>query len=257
MTARSGLLTGVVVLASLALVGPSAAAAAGPSLRITNLGQATAPVVVAQPPVEVAATNGCAHPFTLANQGACPPGTWPALGVQWGPIVDIAGGDSLRLEFGAPVHSVTVGATSNYEPGLHDPDGRAISNFDVIAEAAAAATADPAVWEMTLPPLDVRAISSHGYTFSVAAADGTGSHGYPLGIRAPRYEDELSRCGQAWYSTGLGQYLCLSQGGPHFPAPVHAGKKRRRCKKGFRKRKVGGRYRCVRVKKQSRKPGRA
>ena len=41
---------------------------------------------------------------------------------------------------------VVVASTSNYVPGLHDPDGRSLSNYDVISESAATSTADPAIW---------------------------------------------------------------------------------------------------------------
>jgi hypothetical protein len=192
----------------------SAARADAPSLRVTNLGQPSAPVEVGQPPIEIAATAACAYPFTIANEGACPPGSWPALGRQWGPIEDVAGGDSLRLEFSAPVTTVKAGSTSNYEPGLKDPDGKPISNYDVMAESPATSTSDPAVWLVPLPQLDARAISSRGYTFSVVAQDGAGYHDYPFGIRSPRYANELTQCGLAYYSTGWQQYLCLGKMAP-------------------------------------------
>lgn len=228
------------------------ARADGPVLTVTNLGQPSAPVEVAQSPLTVGPTADCAHPFTLAGESACPPGTWPPLGQQWGPIENVAGGDTLRLEFATPVLAVKVGSTSNYPPGLADPDGKAVSNYDVISESSALATSDPRVWLTTLPALDARAISSHGYTFSVVAEDPLGYHDYPFGIRSPRYANESTKCGTAYYSTGWSQYLCPSGGKALPPAlgPVSKPHKKRRCRKGFRRRKVRSKMRCVRVKKQ-------
>jgi hypothetical protein len=206
------------ILASLMLLAATGVARAqGPTLTVSNLGQSSAPIEVGQPPFEVPPAGSCAFPFTLANESACPAGIWPPLGRRWGAIEDVAGGDTLRLEFAAPVSAVTVGSTSNYEPGLHDPDGKAIGNYDVIAESPAAPTSDPSAWTVTLPPLDVRAISTDGYTFSVVAQDGSGYHDYPFGIRSPRYANELTKCSQAYYSTGFWQYLCLGKGGGGLP----------------------------------------
>jgi hypothetical protein len=227
----------------------TAALAGGPSLTVTNLGQAGAPVEVGQAPIVLASTNGCAQPFTLANESACPPGAWPPLGQQWGPIENVAGGDTLRLAFGAAVSSVSVASTSNYPPGLADPDGKPIANYDVLAESPAAPTSDPAVWLATLPPLDARAISTNGYTFSVVAQDEGGHHGYPFGIRAPRYANEATQCGRAFFSTGWEQYLCFSNS-PAPGVPNVVAKKRRKCKKGFHKKVVRGKKRCVRKKRQ-------
>jgi hypothetical protein len=212
----SGLAAVMLWLAAAAAV----ARADAPTLRVTNLGQGTAPVEVGQPPIDIVATAGCAHPFTVANEAGCPPGTWPPLGQQWGQVEDVAGGDTLRLELSAPVTSVSVGSTSNYAPGLHDPDGRAIPNYDVVSESAAQPTSDPGVWLTTLPPLDYRAISTIGYTFSVVALDGSGYHDYPFGIRAPRYANELTKCGTAYFSTGVSQSLCGGAGGKG-PPPRH------------------------------------
>jgi hypothetical protein len=194
---------------------PVGAGASAPGLRVTNLGQSSAPVEIGQPPIDVVATNSCPSPFTLANESACPPGTWPPLGQPWGAIEDVAGGDTLRLEFSTPVSSVKVGSTSNYEPGLTDPDGKAIANYDVVPESAAAATADPAVWAIALPLLDAQASSTQGYTFSVVAQDESGYHDYPFGIRSPRFANESTKCGRAFYSTGSEQGLC--GGGAYFP----------------------------------------
>ena len=185
-----------------------------PTLRVTDLGQQTAPVEVGQPPIDIGAMSNCAYPFTIEKESVCPPGTWPALGRQWGLIEDVAGGDTLSLRFTSPVSAVRVGSTSNYEPGLRDPDGRPISNYDVLRESPATATSDPTVWLTTLPPLDARAISTQGYTFSVVAQDESGFHDYPFGIRAPRYANELTYCGMAYYSTGWKQYMCLQEGIP-------------------------------------------
>jgi hypothetical protein len=142
------------------------------------------------------------------------------LGKQWGSIEDVAGGDTLRLEFNFPVSSVKVGSTSNYEPGLKDPDGKPIANYDVVSESSAVSTADPAVWLTTLPPLDARAISTQGYTFSVVAQDGSGDHDFPFGIRAPRWADESAKCGAAFYNTGWQQYVCGNDF-PKAPRPGH------------------------------------
>jgi hypothetical protein len=192
----------------------TAARADAPALRVTNLGQSSAPVEVGQPPLDIAAAGSCAFPFTLANESACPAGTWPPLGRRWGSIEDVAGGDTLRLAFSSPVTTVKVGSTSNYTPGLRDPDGKPLSNYDVVPETSAVSTADPSVWLTTLPPLDARAISSDGYTFSVVAQDGSGYHDYPLGIRSPRYANEATYCSIAYYSTGWQQYLCLGKSAP-------------------------------------------
>jgi hypothetical protein len=201
------------VLALAAALAPSARADE-PALTVTNLGQSTAPVEVGQPPLGVYSRGGCAHPFTIANESACPPGAWPGLGKPswaqgdvWSPTESVAGGDTLLLAFSAPMTAVSVGSTSDYEPGLHDPDGKAIPNYDVVPESPAASTPDPAAWQVTLPALDYRAIS--GYTFSVAGEDGSGFHDYAFEIRSPRYANESTRCGTAYYSTGRQQGLCL------------------------------------------------
>jgi hypothetical protein len=227
---------------------PSLAQAEGPVLRVTDLGQPSAPIEVAQPPIDVAATASCASPFTIVSEGACPAGTWPALGRAWGQIEDVAGGDTLRFEFTAPVISVRLASTSNYEPGLTDPDGRSIANYDVVPDSATTATASPATWTTALPPLDARAISSQGYTFSVVAQDGAGYHDYPFGIRAPRYANEATRCGMAYYSTGWQQSLCL---GLEKGSPPRLGEHRKKhgCRKGFRRKTIRGKVRCVKVKK--------
>jgi hypothetical protein len=241
----AGLLAGALVVM---FAHAGGAAANGPSLTVTNLGQPTAPVEVGQAPIGIAAAGSCASPFTLANQAACPAGTWPPLGQPWGQILNVAGGDGLRLEFSGPVTAVKVGSTSNYEPGLTDPDGNPVANYDVVPETSAVATPDPKVWAVGLPPLDARAISSQGYTFSVVAEDGSGSHDYPFGIRAPRYADEAAKCGRAFFSTGWEQYICASKEiPPGLPGEVR--RKKRKCKKGFRRKKVRGKARCVKVKK--------
>jgi hypothetical protein len=192
----------------------AAARADGPLLRVSNLGQSSAPVEVAQPPFDLVATASCAYTFTVANEGACPAGTWPPLGKAWGQIEDVAGGDALRLEFSTPVSSVSVSSTSNYEPGLHDPSGNAIPNYDVLPETPTTGTGDPAVWSATLPQLDARATSPQGYTFSVVAHDESGYHDYPFGIRSPRYANEQTRCGRVFYSTGVEVSQCPGQEWP-------------------------------------------
>lgn len=252
-TRKLGIVWGVAVGLLVLLATVAQARADGPTLRVTNLGQSSAPVEVGQPPFDVAATGSCAHPFTLANESGCPAGTWPALGTQWGAIEDVAGGDTLRLEFSSAVASVLVGSTSNYQPGLNDPDGTAISNYDVVPESAATATVDPAVWLTTLPPLDARAISSHGYTFSVVAQDGSGYHDYPFGIRSPRYANELTKCGIAYYSTGWQQTLCLDEAISPGRPPLIGPKKHRKCRKGFKRKMVNGKKRCVRKHRKKRR----
>jgi hypothetical protein len=209
---RRWVLLGALVVLLLASTVP--AQADSPSLSITNLGQPSAPVQVGQPPITILATASCAYPFTLTNESACVPGTWPQLGRQWGPIEHVAGGDTLRLELPVAVSSVTASSTSNYERGLHDPDGNAIPNFDVLSEASAVPTGEQGVWTIALPSLDYRAISTHGYTFSVVAQDDSGYHDYAFGIRSPRFTDELEHCGQAVYSTGVEQGMCWGVGVP-------------------------------------------
>jgi hypothetical protein len=188
---------------------------------VSDLGQPSAPVIVGQPPLTVASSGTCEAPFTVATQAACPPGTWPALGTTWGPIEDVAGGDELQLTFSSPVSIVTVASTSNYTPGLTNPSGQPVPNYDVLAPASAQPTS-ATVWQLTLPSLDVRAAG--GYTFSVVAADTSGDHDYSLTIASPRYADERTRCSETYYSTGFSQYLCLSAGvkGPP-PGPPAAG----------------------------------
>jgi hypothetical protein len=205
------------VALSLALLLPALARADGPLLTVSDLGQSSAPVEVGQPPFEVPPRGSCIYPFTMETESACPAGTWPLLGERWGSIEDVAGGDALRLEFAAPVSAVTIASTSNYVPGLHDPDGNPIPNYDVIAESSATPTSDPRIWQATLPQLDARAISTNGDTFSVVAQDGSGHHDYAFGIRSPRFENESTLCGRAWYSTDFGQYLCPSRAGGGSP----------------------------------------
>jgi hypothetical protein len=246
------------VLAVAAALAPTAAAA--PALTVTNLGQASVPSEVSQPPLGVSSRGSCPHPFTVAGESACPPGTWPPLGRpswtkegdRWSPTEDVAGGDTLQLSFSSPMAGVGVGSTSNFEPGLHDPDGNAIDNFDVISESPASATADPAVWRVTLPPLDYRALG--GYTFSVVGSDAGGFYDYALEIRSPRFADESAKCGMAYFSTGVQQVLCFGTFPGSYPAPGPRAEKRKKCRHGFRRKKVHGKSRCVRVKKPHRKP---
>jgi hypothetical protein len=247
-------LCGLVLAAALAPI----ARADAPTLTVTNLGQASAPIGVAQPPLGVSSRGSCPHPFTIAGESACPPGAWPPLGRpswtagdRWSPTEDVAGGDTLQLSFSSPMASVSVGSTSDFEPGLHDPDGKAIDNFDVIPESSASSTADAAIWWVSLPPLDYRALG--GYTFSVVGGDVGGFYDYALEIRSPRFADESARCGMAYFSMGVQQVLCFRGDFPGSYPPPHRGK-RKKCKAGFHRKKVRGKSRCVRVEKQHRKP---
>jgi hypothetical protein len=212
LLARRCILLGTLAVFLLSLAVP--AQADSPTLSVTNLGQPSAPVEVGQPPITISATANCAYPFTLANESACASGIWPQLGRQWGPIEHVAGGDTLRLGFSAPVSSVTTSSTSNYARGLRDPDGNTIPNFDVLPEASAVPTGEQTVWTIALPTLDYRAISTQGYTFSVVAQDDSGHHDYAFGIRSPRFANELEHCGQAVYSTGIEQGMCWGAGIP-------------------------------------------
>jgi hypothetical protein len=256
--ARASAGLAICMLALAVEIAPTASADA-PTLTVTNLGQAAAPTEVPQPPLGVSSRGGCAHPFTLADEAACPAGVWPPLGSptwdtsrdRWSPSEHVAGGDTLQLLFSSPVASVVVGSTSNYEPGLHDPDGKAISNYDVIPESSATPTADAATWRVTLPAFDYRALN--GYTFSVVGGDSSGFHDYALEIRSPRFADENERCGMAYFSTGVQQALCFGAFPGSYP-PGHKVQKRKKCKKGFKRKKVRGKSRCVRVKKPHRKP---
>lgn len=251
--ASAGLVVLVLVLA--ATIAPTAGADT-PTLAVINLGQVSAPSEVTQPPLAVSSRGGCPHPFTIAGESACPSGMWPPLGRpswtregdRWSPTEDVAGGDTLQLSFSSPVASVSVGSTSDFEPALHDPDGNAIDNFDVIPESPATATADPAVWRVTLPPLDYRALG--GYTFSVVGGDAGGFQDYALEIRSPRFADESAKCGMAYFSTGIQQTLCFGNFPGSYPTAVH--RKRKKCRRGFRRKKIRGKFRCVRGKKQHR-----
>jgi hypothetical protein len=251
-------------ICALALVAVSAATARAdaPTLTVANLGQASAPSEVAQPPLGVGSRGSCPHPFSIARESACPPGTWPPLGRpswmgegdRWSPTEDVAGGDTLQLRFSAPMTGVAVASTSNYVPGLHDPDGKSLSNYDVIPESAASATLDPAVWQVSLPALDYRALG--GYTFSVVGSDGSGIYDYSFEIRSPRFADESTRCGMAYFSTGVQQTLCFQGPFPGSYPPTHRARKPKKCRHGFRRKKIHGRARCVRVKKSDAKPHR-
>lgn len=197
--------------------GSSVADASTPTLSLSDMGQPSAPVIVGQPALTVAPSGTCEAPFTIETESACPPGNWPGLGTTWGPVEDVAGGDELQLTFSSPVSSVIVASTSNYPPGLTNPSGQAVPNYDVLAPTAAQ-SASSTVWHVTLPSLDIRAIS--GYTLSVVADDTSGDHDYALTIRSPRYANELTKCSEAYYSTGNSQYLCLSNGvPPGLPTP--------------------------------------
>ncbi len=189
-------------------------------MTVSDLGQFDAPVVVGQPPITLVSIGSCSAPFTL--EASCPPGSWPALGSNWGAVQDVAGGDALALTFSTPVSAVSVASTTNFPPGLTDPSGGAVINHDVMGATSAVASADPAAWNVVLPSLDPLALG--GLTFSVVASDGSGSYDFPLTIRTPRYANESTGCGAAYYSTGNSQYLCLSAGQkvppPQLPPPV-------------------------------------
>ena len=204
-------LLAIAVGAFVVIAAPANAAASG--VTVSDVGQVSAPVVVGQAPVPGSVSGSCGTPFTLESD--CPVGSWPALGGSWGATLDVAGGDRLVLTFSAAVSAVSVASTTNYPPGLRNPSGTGVANRDVIAATPAVATADPTVWNVVLPALDVTAMS--GFTFSVVASDGSGTYDFPLTIRSPRYADESTRCGPAYYSTGNGQYLCLNEPKGHPP----------------------------------------
>ena len=101
---------------------------------------------------------------------------------------------------------------------------------------------------MSLPPLDYRALG--GYTFSVVGSGGGGIYyDYAFEIRSPRFADESARCGMAYFSTGVQQTLCFRGPFPGSYPPVRKARKPKKCRHGFRRKKVHGKARCVRVKK--------
>jgi hypothetical protein len=180
--------------------------ASPPILSVSDMGQPSAPVIVGQPALTVASSGTCEAPFTIESASTCPTGTWPALGGSWGPIENAAGGDTLQLTFTATVTKVTVASTSNYTPGLTNPSGEPVPNYDVLG--ATSASGGQTTWMVTLPQWDARAIS--GYTFSVVAQDAEGSHDYALMLRSPRFANEATHCSESYYSTGLSQYSCTT-----------------------------------------------
>ena len=209
-TTRLGIVMGASLVAG--CLGSGLALADAPNLGVVNLGQPSALVIAGQPALTVPSSGACTSPFTLESESACSAGAWPALGGAWGPPTeDVAGGDELQLTFSSAVSSVTFASTSNYPTGLTDPSGQPIANYDVLTPTAAT-SASATIWRVKLPSLDIRALS--GYTFSVVADDTSGYHDYPFMVRSPRYADELTKCGEAYYSTGNSQYLCLSNGAP-------------------------------------------
>jgi hypothetical protein len=153
---------------------PAVADASPPILSVSDTGQPSAPVIVGQPSLTIASSATCEAPFTTELASTCPRGTWPALGESWGPIENAAGGDTLQFTFTAPMTKVTVASTSNYPPGLTNPSGEAVPNYDVLGVTSA--SGGPTSWTVALPQWDVRSIS--GYTFSVVAQDAEGSHDY-------------------------------------------------------------------------------
>ena len=205
---------------ALCLAAASTALAQPASVAVADLGQPSAPVIVGQPPISALPMGACAATFTISSQSACPTGAWPALGSAWGSLVHVGGGDTLRLTFSEAVSGASVASTSNYEPNLHDPEGGAITNYDVLPETPATPTTDPATWLVTLPPLDYRAMSTQGYTLSVVANQGSAFSDYPVGIKSPRYEDESAVCSEAVFSTGLMQGLCKGNPGSPRSKPI-------------------------------------
>jgi hypothetical protein len=195
------------------MVGAVGARAAG--LTVSDLGQAAIPVL-SPDTVGASAAGSCGEPFTLKSH--CPAGSWPELGGEWGSALLVAGGDTLAMQFNAAASAVTVASTSNYPPGLTDPSGNPIANYDVLNATDASATGDPTSWQVTLPTLDARAMS--GYTFSVVAVQEGVPRDYTFTIRAPRYEDEAHPCGTEYFSTNLSQYMCAEMAAPPGRVPV-------------------------------------
>jgi hypothetical protein len=202
----------VVIIVSAA--GSAVANAAG--LTVSDGGQVAVPVLSPET-VGATPTGSCDEPFTLESN--CPVGSWPTLGGEWGSVLPVAGGDTLALQFETAASAVTVASTSNYIPGLTDPSGDPVANYDVLPAIGASATDNPAIWQVALPQLDVRAMS--GYTFSVVAVQEEVSHDFAFTIRAPRYENEAHPCGTEYLSTNLTQFLCDENAPP--PGGVSVG----------------------------------
>lgn len=203
----------LVAVLMIGLCGSPALAIGGePRLEVTNVGQPSAPVVSGQPPLTITSSGTCGSPFSLSLESACSPSVWPGFGGTWSPVEAAAGGDALQLVFSSPMSSVVVASTSNYAPGLTDPNGQSVSNYDVLGPTPATSTPTPTTWVVTLPAFDLRALS--GYTLSVVARDSSGDHDYAFMVRSPRYANEATRCGTAYYSTGNNQYLCLEDAAP-------------------------------------------
>jgi hypothetical protein len=131
---------------------------------------------------------------------------WPALGEAWGSIENAAGGDTIQLVFTAPVTHVTVASTSNYQPGLTNPSGEAVPNYDVLGVTQASGASK--TWTVLLPQWDVRAIS--GYTFSVVVQDEAGYHDYALMLKSPRFANEVTHCSESYYTTMFSQFSCTT-----------------------------------------------
>jgi hypothetical protein len=185
---------------------PALANGEASTVTISDLGQASEPVEVGQAPLAVQSSGACPRPFTLKPEASCPSGTWPALGGDWSPFENVAGGDRLRLAFSIPVSDVTVASTSDWPPGEHTPSGEPMHNFDVLPPTAAKTAPEPGAWIIRLPPLSLQAIG--GFTFSVVATDAGSNYDYHLSIKTPRYANEATQCGVRYYSTGVSDAIC-------------------------------------------------
>ncbi len=184
--------------------GPAVADAGAQSLTLTNLGQAGLYSTVPQPPLGLTQRGSCSRALGLgeANGGAadCSLSPWPAMGGDWAPALEIAGGDLLELRFADPAQSVEISSTTNFPLGLVDPGGSSVPNVAIIPRSLAQSTADPRVWTVIVPnPLDKRAISPA--TFSVAAVTALGARSFAASLLTPRYDNYPEHCGRVYYGT--------------------------------------------------------
>lgn len=232
----------VLAAVTVALAVASPARAAPASLSVTNDAQPGLASSVPQAAITVGSRGSCASlPDVAQANGApspCPAGTWPTMGASWGPQMDVAAGDTLRLTLAAPAQRVRVSSTTNYPVGLTTPPpplgppgsppspcfncNQPIPNVTMIAPEDATATADPSVWLVTVPTLPYP-YGVNPVTVAIVASDATGASDFALMMSTPRWDDESTHCstiyGYAWPGPPM-TYSCpgrYGKGSPPLP----------------------------------------
>jgi hypothetical protein len=200
------LLVGVISCAAPAFAGMA-------QLSVADLGQPAELSAAPQPPLVLDPSGACSSPFTI--ESACPAGSWPALGSEWGPTLYVAGGDTIELAFHESMTSVQVASTTDAAAASGPPGTGQNENIIPISDARQASSE---TWLFTLPTLDPRAGS--GFTFSVVGEAHGVSEDYPLTIRTPRSSNPGAACAAPFFfNPGEVADTCVSAVPPGHPSP--------------------------------------